>query len=1274
MEKTMPQFYLSPSRIARYFYHECERYLRYHATPKDRRKADGVPDIAWDTSPVRAAILEGGFTWEREIIEKRLNGRVRVAKGRGKVHERAHSVGETLSILPALQPGEAIYQPTLQIPDVFLERYGIAPDMCGFPPCRPDLLQLVQDNGLGRLKVIDIKASTDLKVSHRIQVATYALMLRDVSRANGLDLPLDLGTGGIWLYGNTKPEWFDLRFSILTIEDFFREKLTGILTAPIDELPWHLFFRCEWCEFYEHCRKEADEKGSISLIPYLSIGGRTYLREVPWGGADPINTLDDLENFLAGDESDACLEACGSLRSKGDRLRNAISALKNGEIVCHGGFSLSLPVMENVAIFMTIQEDPVTGRIYAAAFRRLKGKEIFGDGMREEVFIARTPDDCDSVRKEFLQALHSELSVLHEYNEAGREWSEQKSMQSYVFDTYELGLFNRLLKESLTDPELSEIAVQLLFYFQDTTLAEADEHPRDEIPFPVIVMTGVIRQLLALPVPLSLRLPDVLKVLPSPSFDYTLEPNKLFWFELSNVLKSDPIFLAWTKKRLETIDWVRSEISRRLQATGLVLDGLREKVKDCLLAWPPKFKFPDPLDFVNPEMSRLAFMARYESLLSALQVRAQRGLPWSERVREGISIPVKKQGFDGWEVMSDLDASVVEDAGDFFTFILVPAGQNGERAQMGYDDYRNRKAYWSPANDNIRLARIIRRQVDPQTGKVTHLSLELKETKRHSQLQRGQEAVLHPRFTDPNVDRIIENLQRLDVNNDRDFLSLIRTPRLFARETSLLSENAVRSLRAAGSMAGFTRSQTSAFNHVLKNRLTLIWGPPGTGKTHFLAKAVLSMARAAQESRKPFRAAVTAFTHAAVENLLVEIRDHADLFGIAGSLDIFKLKYIATSRAEDIDAILEAQAANVSSDIYVIGGTIYSLFKTNITGDFPLLVVDEASQMKFGELAMALKVLAPQGKLVLAGDDLQLPPIMKGVYPESEDGLPGLNSSIFAYLRARDDGNSPYTQQLTDNWRMNQTLSDFPAETLYGPEYQPATESIKGQRVAFRDRPIGGGLTPDEKKLCEWIAAPEYPMTLCILEGVRATVENEAEAELVAKITKYLREWLINPDTGTVYRNTGDGDTEFWRRGLFIVSPHHAQIRAIRRELSLVRQWLSPSFVDTVDKMQGQQSYCVIVSYGVSDIETALGEAEFIYSLNRINVSVSRARSKCIVFLPRPLLEPSFDVLQNPGAVKGLEHMHALLDFCIRRGEKREATLDFLRNGSNAGLTMYRAQ
>ena len=65
---------ISPSRIARYFFHECPRYLRYSSTPKELWDVEGVPAPPFDHSPVTAAILEGGYTWEEEVVRNRLAG------------------------------------------------------------------------------------------------------------------------------------------------------------------------------------------------------------------------------------------------------------------------------------------------------------------------------------------------------------------------------------------------------------------------------------------------------------------------------------------------------------------------------------------------------------------------------------------------------------------------------------------------------------------------------------------------------------------------------------------------------------------------------------------------------------------------------------------------------------------------------------------------------------------------------------------------------------------------------------------------------------------------------------------------------------------------------------------------------------------------------------------------------------------------------------------------------------------------------------------------
>ncbi|HNV37708.1 MAG TPA: ATP-dependent helicase, partial [Methanoculleus sp.] len=170
----MFRFNLSPSLIGRFFYHDCERYLRYHATPEQERENAGIPAIAVDTSPTTRALLDAGIRWEEEVVRTRLSGRVRVPGGTGPISERSFSIEESFGLIPSLSPGDAIYQTTIPVSVHFLKGYGLDPDMHRFSPCRPDLIRVDEE---GRLSVIDIKASEDLSVSHRVQATLYALIL-----------------------------------------------------------------------------------------------------------------------------------------------------------------------------------------------------------------------------------------------------------------------------------------------------------------------------------------------------------------------------------------------------------------------------------------------------------------------------------------------------------------------------------------------------------------------------------------------------------------------------------------------------------------------------------------------------------------------------------------------------------------------------------------------------------------------------------------------------------------------------------------------------------------------------------------------------------------------------------------------------------------------------------------------------------------------------------------------------------------------------------------
>jgi superfamily I DNA and/or RNA helicase len=354
----------------------------------------------------------------------------------------------------------------------------------------------------------------------------------------------------------------------------------------------------------------------------------------------------------------------------------------------------------------------------------------------------------------------------------------------------------------------------------------------------------------------------------------------------------------------------------------------------------------------------------------------------------------------------------------------------------------------------------------------------------------------------------------------------------------------------------------------------------------------------------------------------------------------------------------------------VLGATVYSCLKDHeALARFDLVVIDEASQVRVPEAAVAVGLVGGTGRLVLAGDHLQLPPIVAGSYPDAPPGEPLLHRSIFEAVFGKEEKGhrnevtgprqgsaSSWRRQLLENFRMNDVLTSVAARLLYGPRYTPVNAEVASRRLPFQP---GRGLDP----LVGSCLDPSYPLVVVILDGPRAAQANVVEADLVAQLVVALREGLRGPD-GRLY-----ADNEiFFRRGVFVVSPHHAQIQAIQVELARQHRWTAKPFVDTVDKMQGQEAEAVIVSYGVADPEFALREAEFIYGLNRLNVAMTRARTKCVLCLPRPLLEATPQVLDVEAAAAGLAFMRQLVAVAEEHGEEltfegEEAEAQLLRLG-----------
>ncbi|MFC2177498.1 hypothetical protein ACFLRH_03685, partial [Actinomycetota bacterium] len=547
MIRTMPKFYLSPSRIARYYFLECDRFLRYMSVPGARRQEEGIPPVEHDFSPVTQAVLDGGMEWEREVLADHLQGPVilpqlgEAASEGADVSDRKLSYADTVAALDVLAAGESIYQPTLHVPDRFYSRFGLDRNLIEFRDCYPDLLMAL-DGPVGRaVGVIDIKASNMMKLSHRIQVGVYTLILEEILAEEGIGASISR-MGGVWLYGQPEPEWFNLANIIPPIATFLEEELPRVLRQGKDDTFWHLNYRCEWCEYFSHCHNEADLTDNVSLVPYMSHFAKRHLV-----GAGDIRTVGDLAAALNTPAAPALVAGSASLEGRLRQLSQQVEALRSGDAVPTGAASVSMPKGEQLRIVLTLQSEPLTGQMYGYGINRVFGKDLFPTPTATVTRVAAANSEAAlrDLRRSLVTDLMSILGTIHAHNTATDDWRSQKAVQTYVFDTYERGLLTSVLLDAALDPEVAKDALTLLFYFQRPEIVEAEDHPDTEVFFPVIALTEVIRSMLALPVPVSYQLGPVSRALAPSEYGWEYRESDFFSFRLSNRMKSNAIFEVW---------------------------------------------------------------------------------------------------------------------------------------------------------------------------------------------------------------------------------------------------------------------------------------------------------------------------------------------------------------------------------------------------------------------------------------------------------------------------------------------------------------------------------------------------------------------------------------------------------------------------------------------------------------------------------------------------------------------------------------------------------
>ncbi|AZO73511.1 AAA domain-containing protein [Mesorhizobium sp. M1D.F.Ca.ET.043.01.1.1] len=404
-------------------------------------------------------------------------------------------------------------------------------------------------------------------------------------------------------------------------------------------------------------------------------------------------------------------------------------------------------------------------------------------------------------------------------------------------------------------------------------------------------------------------------------------------------------------------------------------------------------------------------------------------------------------------------------------------------------------------------------------------------------------------------------------------------------------------------------AQIVAWQGLANARAGLVLGPPGTGKTHLLAWLILGYMHARVAAGLPCRVYATAFTRNAIGNLLDAVSARRDEAWSAGPEVWFfgntpEAGVASNVRVQDrlYGDGLDNAFSVLNAPAVVVGGSVWSLYRLlaadrapnadGLTGElFDLVCIDEASQLVLSHGLLGLAGMKPGGRVVVAGDDRQLPPIRAGRDVTLDNRA--LGGSLYSFMAS---AGAPEFR-LDETFRLNAPLARFPEAAFYPGEYRSAVPNeVLALRTGWQD-----GLDDWEQA----VIAPDLPLCVILHDGPPAATSNPFEAHLAARFAQ-----LLEPRLET---------DAFWMDGLAVISPHRAQNASIR---SLLPPTLRRgAFVDTVDKIQGKERDAVILTYTVADAEFALAEAEFIFSSERLNVAITRARRKLIVLISRRLLD-----------------------------------------------------
>ncbi|GFF98156.1 DNA replication ATP-dependent helicase/nuclease dna2 [Aspergillus lentulus] len=480
-----------------------------------------------------------------------------------------------------------------------------------------------------------------------------------------------------------------------------------------------------------------------------------------------------------------------------------------------------------------------------------------------------------------------------------------------------------------------------------------------------------------------------------------------------------------------------------------------------------------------------------------------------------------------------------------------------------------------------------------------------------------------------------EVLYRLDKDEFSNGMAIVRNNLISMMEKDLFQANRLRKLIVEGETPIFKPSpsafplsdsakaslnvdQKRAINKVMSARdYALVLGMPGTGKTTTVAHIIRALVAQGKS------VLLTSYTHTAVDNILLKIRDdNFRILRIGATAKVHPevqqfvdLAAVPKSTVEELKACYEESQVVATTCL----GVNHNIFNRRI---FDYCIVDEASQIT---LPVCLGPIRMARTFILVGDHYQLPPLVQN--KEAQEG--GLDVSLFKLLS---DAHPESVVNLEHQYRMCEDIMVLSNNLIYSGRLKCGTPAVASRSL---DLPNIGGLklhhinqlpqSPSQRQFCLgtnqgrcWLRDVLDPSaknrfintdTLAIpardlANGAR--IVNPTESSICAQLVESL------VSCGIPGRNIG------------VITFYRSQLSLLKQNL---RRYLPELEMHTADKFQGRDKEVVILSCVRSNADNNVGD--LLRDWRRINVAFTRARTKLLVIGSKSTLRDGNDLLRK---------------------------------------------